>query len=246
MSTQGDKACPTCGSTTDFRDYYDHHFLGRWQNSLLVFERLTSGGMPRTQMLPFLESQGLRVPRYGICKKLVPRLKSDFFPKSNLAANFGDIACVVVYTDESAHCGEGKIIQTWNQAERNYPNSFATEFITVLQNNMGYSLRYLRVGVRQFWLSYSSANDWRSNCGDVTIELLCEEKKCRKELPAGKWTAPLFAIDFLPVGSLLYAVDYNIAPGLMGSGLERIMSAHDVYDEISQTLLSRQPGHNKW
>ncbi len=47
---------------------------------------------------------------------------------------------------------------------------------------------------------------------------------------------PLWAADFV-YGREAYAVDFNIAPGIRGSGVEKILSSTDCYKAIEQAVL---------
>ena len=122
-------------------------------------------------------------------------------------------------------------------ALRDYPDCLAAEVIAANGDGLGESLRYLRIGRRRFWLHYTSANDWRSNVGAVTIEVLCEEKPMTGAHDDGVGLA-LFAIDFIRAGGIgpLYAVDFNTAPGLAGTGIERRLTAREAYTEIAEAL----------
>jgi hypothetical protein len=40
---------------------------------------------------------------------------------------------------------------------------------------------------------------------------------------------PLFAVDFVGYGGGLVAIDFNLAPGLRGTGLENVLSPSEVY-----------------
>ena len=225
---------------SDFRDYYDHYFAASWQRPEKVFTRMSRGGLCRSEMFQFLQSAGLKVPPYGRVKDLIPRLQSEYFPdQPSLACAIGDIACVVIYHDQRAHAGDGKELATWNFALKNFPNAFASEYIPATLSGQGVSLRYLRIGLRQFWLQYSSADDWRSNCGEVTVQVLDEEQRKKQQDLKGLFAdVPLFAIDFIVVRSDLFALDYNIAPGLSGTGIEEIMTAQNVHEEISNVICS--------
>ncbi|MBA54318.1 MAG: hypothetical protein CMK89_07675 [Pseudomonadales bacterium] len=223
---------------SDFHDYYDHWFAGSWQKPDIEFSRNTTDGLLRPVMFQRMEAWGLKLPRHGIVKHLHPKLIAEApVEEANLVKEWARTLCeVVVYTDTSAHAGEGKFKVSLSDALGNYPDHFASEHIPALANGCGQSLRYLRIGSRQFWLRYTSANDWRSNCGDVTIEVLCEEKpKTPAEQLLDKVNHPLFAVDFVR-GRELYAVDFNIAPGLKGSGIEEHISSQEVYKEISDWL----------
>lgn len=223
---------------SDFHDYYDHWFAGSWQKPDIEFSRNTTDGLLRPVMFQRMEAWGLKLPRHGIVKHLHPKLIAEApVEETNLVKEWARTLCeVVVYTDTSAHAGEGKIKVSLSDALEHYSNHFASEHIPAMPNGFGQSLRYLRIGSRQFWLRYTSTNDWRSNCGDVHIEVLCEERpKITSEIPFDKVNHPLFAVDFVR-GRELYAVDFNIAPGLKGSGIEEHISSQEVYQEISDWL----------
>lgn len=219
------------GLHTDFHDYYDHCFAGHWQRPERIFERVSTQGMDRKEMLAYMASLGLQTPRYGKVSWLVPHLRQEW----------GDLAClaeVVVYTDPKAHAGEGKVKLTLDEAQAQYPDHLASEHIPNTPNGTGQTLRYLRVGKRQFWLRYTSLDDWRSNCGEVEIEVLCEEKPLaagdRSPVPYPLY--PLFAVDFVRAADKLIAIDFNTAPGLRGTGLEERLMPQAVYEEIAGAI----------
>ena len=195
---------------TDFHDYYDWAF----DREGTEFKRIAKGGYTRQEALQTLNAMNLLTPRCGY-----PR---DW--KDNLAM-LGQMW--VVHTDPYAHCGDGKVLLSGHAALAHYPNTFATAYIP-----SDGSLRWLQVGNRSFWLSYKSKDDWRSNCGDVTIEFLQENPKVLR----GRW--PLLAIDFvrdLDIGAI-WAIDLNTAPGLRGTGMEDVLQAREVVDLIKSCM----------
>jgi len=225
---------------TDYRDYYDHAF----DTHGTPFHRLSKGGMGRREMFPYLESIGLKTPRYGIVAEVVPNLLSERDSDIKTLAS-GQPVDLVVYTDEQAHCGDGKVRVSGADALRLYPDQFCSEHLTTSPSGAGLSLRYLQVGSRKWWLQYWSSDDWRSNVGEGGVEVL------REEDPPGyhpKVHDPLFAVDFLPIASNLFAIDFNIAPGLgplrdilapseivslLGTAIERERSADTSINERS-------------
>ncbi|MHB1681532.1 MAG: hypothetical protein ACYCYO_01710 [Bacilli bacterium] len=207
---------------SNFVDYYDHHFdlTGR------PFPRFSQGGMSRRQMFAFLKRVGLEVPIHGIVRELYERMEAydQEYPESTMD--------LVVYLDETAHRGEGKIHLGFKEALDVYPNQFASMYIHPPQD-LAQSTRYLAVGDRAFWLRYESIDDWRSNCGDVRITVLREEKRGRYLIPFA-----LYAIDFVPIGQLneQLAVDFNVAPGIRGTGVEERLSAQEAVEAIKRAL----------
>lgn len=113
------------------------------------------------------------------------------------------------------------------------------EFLPTVAGPGSVSLRYLRVGWRQFWLRYVSEDDWRSNCGEGTVRLLCEDAPQPLEtVPSVLHDHPLVAVDFLQIGSQFYAIDLSVAPGLVCTGVERRMTSSEVYAEIAAWFAS--------
>lgn len=219
---------------SDFRDYYDHWFSGSWQQPDFTFTRNSTGGMSRREMFEFMRSLGITTPAFGTVKELVSKMASFLpaQPDANLHSIYLDAAGdVVVYTDIRAHAGEGKVKMSLREAFHHHPNDLASEFI--VSSSEAQTLRYLRVGRRQFWLQYTSNDDWRSNCGDVDIKVLGEEFSMTPFTLMGEGTSPVFAIDFV-FATHMYAVDYNIAPQLAGTGIEEILPAKSAYDEIAR------------
>jgi len=226
---------------TDFRDYYDHRFCGSWQKPDIVFSRKTTDGPDRVGIFNELKKAGLQVPEHGMASDLISRWKSKW-KKAGIDNYMGEVQALVVYDDLHAHQGKGKRRLTVDEVEKfGLGNLFAAEFIPTTPGSGSWSLRWLRAGLRRFWLRYTSFDDWRSNYGDVSIELLFEEKRS-DSLPKEKslvWETPLVAVDFINAGPMgLIAVDLNIAPGIQGSGVEKLMLAREVYDEIENFFTS--------
>lgn len=218
---------------SDFRDYYDHMFCGSWETPEAVFERFSTGGLSRPDMLAALAAAGLRVPRHGRVRELVPQLRADW-DDPEFAEQMAGILEVVVHVDERAHAGEGKLKLSWTAALAQHPEAFAVEFLPTVAGPGSVSLRHLRVGRRQFWLRYTSDDDWRSNCGEGTVEVLCEEfPRPLNEIAHALRSAPLVAVDFLQISNRLYAIDLNTAPGLVGTGIEQRLAPAEVLGEIN-------------
>ena len=204
---------------SNFNDYYDHWF----DLDGNVFKRTTNSGMIRGRMFSFMRSHGLTVPIYGI----VQHLENYLYPDKK----------VVVYLDENKHCGEGKQLLTLGEACKLYPFKLCTEYL-VNENPFGYavSYRHLQIGNRAFWIKYISYTDWRSNCGEGDIELIEERKPI--EIPH----KPLFAVDFVEKSGIYYAIDFNISPGIRGTGIEDIIPPKEVVDLIKEAYFKQWSG----
>ncbi len=199
---------------SNFHDYYDHEF--DVYNVELTFERKSTGGMPRREMLEYLQSLGFIVPVFGASAKIQDRLSA--------------IQEVVVHLDENSHCGENKIKLPLCEAVVQFPDNLVVEYISTLP--YGKTRRYLQIGNKVFWLEYTSRDDWRSNCGDVEIQILRQEKDGYHP----QISCPLFALDFVVDQETAYAIDFNSAPGVRGTGIENILPAAVAAEAIKKAL----------
>lgn len=233
---------------SDFIDYYDHHFDASGKR----FERFSTGGINRIEMFKFLESHGYETPKHGKVKEI-----SEIYPDRWVGFAKG-MSCdepsyipefdtwkfieVVVYTDINSHRGEGKIKMCLDEAIEKYPNNFASIYIF----NWATSYRHLQIGEKSFWLRYCNRGDWRSNCGNVRINILSQNTGYHKSIKY-----PLFAIDFVsqtdPDFYLKFkgqkkderedtysAIDFNISPGIGQTGIEEILKPDEVVELIKK------------
>lgn len=234
---------------SDFRDYYDHWFDLEGE----PWERLSTGGMDRPAMLSYLESHG--IPTVGhdwvrIWKSLCGPQRIGLGNKSYTFPGCDDML-VVVYTALRSHRGEDKLLMPLSEAVERFPAAYASQYQDTAVR--GYSERLLVVGGQGYRYSYQSDSDWRSNCGnEVTISkpvrwpLNHEEKAIAKE-----W--PLFAIDYVrrerskgmePTCMPWYvACDFNIAPGLKGTGMEDLLAPLDAAALIMEAIEEQRALH---
>lgn len=194
---------------SDFSDYYDHHF----DLDGPVFERMGTGGPTKREQFKLLEGLGLDVPMHGMVYDLAYHLNISKW--------------LVVYTDETRHAGEGKQLLSLDWIRPEHWKLYCSLFLPPGKS----SIRELHVGRRSFRLLYTTYNDWwRSNCGDGSCVVLGEmippfyRERVRRAL---------FAVDFVPHDNKLYAIDFNIAPGIRGSGLERVLPPKTAFEEIA-------------
>lgn len=221
---------------SNFIDYYDHQFAGSYQQDAPYFSRMSRASLHRKDMFALLQSRGLTTPLHGTVRELhahhLNALQQQGYKDETLASML-EMSQLVVYTDPYAHAGEGKVLLSVTAALAQHPDTYGSEYLPQNGAGTGVSLRYLRIGRRQFWLRYTSEDDWRSNAGTVAIELLCEEAP--KPVSEAKHSPePLLAVDFI-IGPnrTLVAVDHNTAPQLRGTGIEARLSTKDVVDEIA-------------
>jgi len=213
---------------SDFIDYYDHWFDREGQ----IFERMSRSGMSRREMFDFFGKIGLETPPHGTPKQVFNTL-SDYEKEMESLAQKStmNLVDVVVYLDEFAHRGEGKILIPLMKAIKEYPDTLCSRYFPTLPIGAS-SLRYLQIGDKIFWLRYTS-NDWRSNCGDVNIEVLAQEKDGFHP----RIDLPLFAVDFILGPNCFFAIDFNTAPGVKETGVEDILSAKEAVAAIKRRLI---------
>lgn len=194
---------------SDFVDYYDHwlDFSGE------LFYRQTRSGMSREEMFRFLQKCGYKVP---------------FFGRINALNSLAFSGNVVVYTDENAHQGEGKIRTSFQDAWFTYHGCLCAKYIKSNENNTGVSYRHLQIGTWSFLIKMES-DDWRSNYGNVDVHLLRGGKTGYNH----RIKYPLYAIDFVPdLSGSLYAVDFNVAPKIKDTGVEEFLRPQEAADQI--------------
>lgn len=194
---------------SDFSELYDSFF----DSTGFEHRRITTDGPNRVQMFRLFTSIGLDTPLYGYLSQF-----KDFVDKNSQ---------VVIYDDVKSHFGEDKRISTLNnllevaKIRKNW-NVFCSLFIdTETDIYKSKSTRVLVIGKRAFSYEYISYNDWRSNCGDGDI---INPKEIdipiyRKDIPY-----PMFAIDFVENK----AIDFNIAPGINGTGVGKLISCSEI------------------
>lgn len=208
-----------------FTDYYDHWFDLDAEHTL---RRYGTDGLDRFCQLHLMERNGLKVPAYGTVKQLLGPPARYGAPEMRVPRLSKKAQKLVIYTNVRAHCTEGKVLVSLDEAMEKYPDCLATEYIA---DCPGYSWRYLQMGMHGFWLECISTEDWRSNYGDGSWEVIGREEGWGPKPFCLK--LPLFAIDFV-IGDELYAVDFNVAPGVRGTGVDRLLAPKPAADSIKE------------
>lgn len=205
---------------SDFLDYYDHWFDG--SDSNITFERMSTGGMSRREMFQFFADNGIKTPEFGQVTDIWNTIDKS-------------LCNIVVYVNERAHRSECKILMKFGQSMQHARDCFASRHIPSRENERAVSERFLAIGDLFFWLKYSSDDFWRSNYGNVEIEIV--PKTEYEKYPYIGFGLPLYAIDFVrSVDNILYAIDFNIAPQIKGTGIEDIVPARKVVYEIKKWM----------
>jgi hypothetical protein len=219
---------------TNFKDFYDHQFAGSWQKADIIFSRYTTDGMDRRSMFMYMKEKGLNVPSFGTVKEVYDLLAKDIIPEYR-ERWLREVFKIVVHLNVFDHCGDGKILLPATEAMEKYPNHLgALHVVSVLDGT--YSYRLLKIGKRQFTLKYTSNDEWRSNCGNVEVQVIEERKQ--NESIFDSFDYPIFAIDYIDSMDTTY-IDFNISPGLKHTGIEDMMTAKDVYTEIEEWYLTK-------
>ena len=224
---------------SDFLDYYDHAFAYRYgKDNPFLWDRFADGdfGLCRSLAFEHMEKLGFNVVKHGLVKDLCAELL-----EGKITDNLIDL---IVYIDSVAHRGEGKVKMPVHEALRKYPDRLASQHIPSVPGPGSMSYRYLCIGRRGYLLRYSNPDDWRSNYGpNVTVEVL----GCLGDLSPEKLIAcryPMFAVDLIPCGKKLMAVDFNTAPGLKGTGIENICKPSKVYELVREAIWIIRGGCN--
>jgi len=217
---------------SDFRDWYDYifdhtskdpsHKGFHWNR---MADATKGQGLNKEYQFLYLAQADFNIP-------LVGRVKDMPMPQSGK---------VVVYTAPLQHCGEGKELLNYQEAQQRFPNSFASEY---LDYEVGVSYRVLRIGFQYYIMQYASKNDWRSNCGDCEVTGI---KALSNKYGLGGFgkmnLGPMVAIDFVPLSGHphhLAAIDLNQAPGTKHTGLDHILSPSDLYHLIEDWFNARK------
>ncbi len=222
---------------TNFSDYYDHQFRLDGPE----FRRVSTEGPDRKEQFDILRNMGLKVIPHGQIREIADLWWDD---------EEQWIRHIVVYNDLMSHCGEGKEMChihrfKWDGciSRLDYIEKCQSLFCSAYCNHMpGVSWRMLQVGPHRFWMEYRSVEDWRSNCGDGSIELFWAD------MDAGTHKGldlPLFAVDFALGKKGIYAIDLNVAPGIRGTGVEKYLSPKAMVETITSHVSNQKTKNNQ-
>jgi hypothetical protein len=138
----------------------------------------------------------------------------------------GDLRCVV-YLDEYAHQGDGKVLLPLAEAVERYPDHLGSLLVSSQGPPVIY--RLARFGRWAFWLRQEGrSDDWRSNQRDS--ERLLAKVHCEEPNPIPR---VLWAIDFVPSPFGLLALDFNTAPQLETVGEANALTAAEAAEELA-------------
>lgn len=198
---------------SDFHDYYDHHFD---INTKKIYKRYANRPiMNRREAFEYMEKSdyiSCEVACHGIGRNLFNEHKDRFK--------------YVIYLDENSHQGKNKILVDYEKAQNEYQDYYASVYI---KGTDSHSIRYLYLGRYVFEIEYRSDHAWKSNCGNVDIRVL----NYKKEDEIINKDFPLCAVDTLGYLETV-AVDFNTAPQLKGTGIDKIFYPIEIVEEIKR------------
>lgn len=220
--------------SSDFTDIYDYVFDSRYDPEAQEFKRFTYSGMSRREMFQYFESLNFATPLHGLVRDIAPTaLAHKFFTPELKSVSSGKL---VVYTNERAHRGEGKILLSIEEAQEQFSNYYCSAYIPHRQ-----TFRHLQIGNRAFSMIYRQManNEWRSNFGDVKILYLGDVTPLKTDYP-------LFAIDYISEDNGAHCLlDFNIAPRICGTGVENKLTSQYIVELIKDHIEGRQTPHRK-
>jgi hypothetical protein len=213
---------------SDFSDCYDHHFSLEGPE----FRRVSTEGPDKRGQFALLVRAGFLTPPHGLLRDVV---------HTWWESEKKWVTRVVAYEDESAHRGDGKrwmsemhyrrdgCVSRLEENERVH-NLFCSAYVGGPAPAPGVSWRLLQLGRHRVWLEYWSEADWRSNVGDGGCRVIGYDGLVGYHDELSLLT-PLWAVDFA-LGNEAYAIDFNVCPGVGGSGAERVVPPKAIHEEI--------------
>jgi len=225
----------------NYIDYYDHHFDAPYRfPSAPVWKRNSRVFPDRAEQFLSLTESGILTPPYGQVRDI-----------GKLIHNINPETLLVVYTDQSYHQGYGKILIPYSQAILTYPDNLSVKYCYAEPYYLekasltgrtyeSISRRYLMIGKSAWVLEYASTTDWRSNVGEVDIDVsgeLKDQELYSKLIELMKrYRSPIFAIDVVPnqgqTSVEWLATDLNLAPGMHNVGIKEFVGPKQAYQLI--------------
>lgn len=207
---------------SDFSDYYDYQFdVIKTPSVHHIYRRSSRDRTPRLELLSYVRDQmGLLVPEFGTVREVSERVRFDKSGKH-----------LVVYTNEFSHFGDGKERLGLKSALSRFPLKPCTLYMQ--PDEKAQSFKYVAVGHdMRVLLRYTSNHEWKSNVGDVSIEVV--------EYKGDKLVShhyPIFSIDFVVSNGIPYAVDFNSSPKLMGTPVEELLEPEEIVEEMKRWMI---------
>jgi hypothetical protein len=201
-------------------DYYDLWFEHRTLNQTApVWNRNTRDFPSRREGFITMQEHGIPCVPNGLVKNMI----------------VDDATFVVVYTDETMHQGLAKELLSAREAKNDHYDKWCSVFI---RNSKGtISHRRLSIGCRTFLIEYQSNDSWRSNHQTNSIRVVDEltQQESERNL-MHKHASPILAIDYVYDDKVWLATDFNLAPGMRGTGIEDVVNSRTAHKLIVDAL----------
>lgn len=145
----------------------------------------------------------------------------------------------IFYLNELSHSGQDKVLANSLEISKE-KKILSSKFI---ENSYSTSFRVLFIGKKRFTLQYQSNHDWKSNLGEVSINLIINDETILELLPERpKYSEafPLLAIDFVKNFETeeYFALDLNTSPGLKGTPVQEILPAYKVVSYLQEHFIN--------
>lgn len=216
---------------SDYKDYYD----GAFDQGGAVLYRMGDRPLSLERSMKLLSKLGLPVPLCGPVRTVYTDVLHNW--QRGMGMHRTDAYVVVAP-------GGYKQLLPLPVALASCPEEFCIEYVPETPEHprcLGSStLRFLFVGGRCFTFERSSADDWRSGCGDVTERLLSEEvtPPWRERV-----NDPLLVVDAVrsQVWSRTVAVAVSLTPFLANTPLAAHLSPQAVVEAIKRYMDTLSP-----
>lgn len=149
----------------------------------------------------------------------------DVKPVSSFNIFDGDI---MVYTNPVKHSNDDKKIVSVEYAKTVYPTCVASKCLS--SDNL-ITIKYLQIGKRRFTLTYKSNDESLNKRYLVDIS----ESSTSYNMLIG---LPIFSIDYIIDKGIMIATDFNEVENLKELGVEKIITAEEIVEEIRQSILT--------
>ncbi len=190
---------------------------------------------------PTREQALKRMARMGFCVVPWGRVSLEGFEALGLDLE----QRVVVYTSEyGGHVGADKERMSAAQALEQHPGRLFSRYLETHAT----SFRLLRAGYRTILVRTRSSDEWRSNWGGRLefAHLQGPTGFLRGVDDSLELREPLWAVDLLPFEGQLYAVDYNICPGLRWVGAESNLENGNLVDTLLEWFERNEGYVDNW
>ncbi len=215
---------------SDFEDYYDTALGVRDSESTLVRRR--EHIIPRRVAYGQLEMMGWPTVAHGITTQMYKQTGNRFR--------------FVVYRDEFTHGVNARgydplVLVRPSVAVEQWPDALCSFYTPCMDGDYVVSYSFLSIGRRAFLLTYhqrdklgDTATSWASNRGRFDVQIVRElGEGFNHHMPVPVWSVDYVMAARDKTGIVIpMAFDLNEAPRLIGTGIEKILSADDVADLV--------------